>query len=143
MSELPVQSQPAPVTRDTIPMAQVVERYLQGATLTQLAAEYGAHWRTLYNWILAYNGDQHHEVVTHALTARVADADLALETASDNVQVTRASHRARFARLDLERRRPHLYGQAPTAAQTINIIVDRSCGTQPIDISAKAVNGSE
>lgn len=142
MSELPVQSQPAPLSKEEI-LPVVLARYLDGASIVELAQEFGREWRTLYNWLFAYNGDQHRERVRTAMTYRIADADLDLETASDKIQVARARERCRFVRMDYERRYPQEYGQQQVTSQSINIIVDRSCGMQPIDISAKSVNGSE
>ena len=131
----------SPLTKADLP--EVVQRYLDGASLRQLADQYGADYRTLYTWILAYNGDEHYDRVTQAMCARIADADLDLETASTQLDIARARERCRFTRMDYERRRPREYGQQPAAVSQVNIIVDRSCGTQPIDIPAKAVNGSE
>jgi len=140
MSEMPTLVNP-PLTKADLP--QIVQRYLEGASLSELAANYPGNWKTVYHWLLAYNGDEHHDTVTQALTARIADADLALETACDKITVARARERCRFTRMDYERRRPREYGAAPSAVSSVTIVVDRSCGTQPIDIPAKAVNGSE
>ncbi len=142
MSEMLTPAKPAPLTKDEI-LPVVIERYLNGDSIVELAKQYGREWRTLYNWMLSYNGEQHRERVRTALTYRIADADLDLETACDKIQVARARERCRFARMDYERRYPQEYGQQQVTSQTINIIVDRSCGMQPIDISAKSVNGSE
>ena len=55
-------------------------------------------------------GDTHPDLVTTCLTNRIADADERLENASSSCTVARAREQARFARMDLERRRPRLYG---------------------------------
>ena len=141
MSEVPAASPASAFPEADLPA--VVQRYLDGESLRDLAAEHGKCWKTLYHWLLAYSGDQYQEIVTKALTYRIADADLDLETASDKISIARARERCRFTRMDYERRRPREYGQAPAAVSSVTIIVDRSCGTQPIDITGKAVNGSE
>jgi hypothetical protein len=141
MSEVLAPTAQAPLTKADLP--EVVQRYLQGASLRELAAEYQSNWWTLYRWLLTYDGEEYRELVTNALCARVANADLDLDTASDKCSIARAREKARFSRMDLERRRPREYGQAPAAVSQVNIIVDRSCGLQPIDIPAKVVNGSE
>lgn len=93
-------------------LPRVVERYLEGESLNELAAENGVSRRTVYCWLLAGLGDKrYHEVVTQALVNRIADADELLEGARDPVQIARAREMARFARMDFERRRPGLYGQ--------------------------------
>lgn len=89
----------------------IVQRYQQGETLQALAAESQVHYRTLYRWMFTELGDAFPHVVTDTLVSRVADADLALETAADKCAIARAREQARFARMDLERRRPALYGE--------------------------------
>jgi len=92
-------------------LPEIVWRYAAGESVQLLAAEAGAHRSTLYRWMLAGIGDKHyHELVTHCLVQRVAEADEALRTAVDACDIARAREIARFARMDLERRRPHLYG---------------------------------
>lgn len=92
----------------------IVERYLRGESVDAIAADNGACRRTIYNWMLAGLGEErYHEVVTQCLVARVADADQELAAArlsKDPVRVSAAREACRFARTDLERRRPKLYG---------------------------------
>lgn len=85
-------------------------RYLQGEMPGAMAREIGATRATLYYALL---GDDSvpAELVTQALTARVAKADEMLEQAKGPAEISRAREMARFARMDLERRRPSLYGQ--------------------------------
>ena len=95
----------------SIPLPDLIARYAQGEQLQELAAEANVHRITLYRWMLSGLGDeQHHNVVTDCLVHRIADADHALLNAPDICNVTRAREMAKFARMDLERRRPHLYG---------------------------------
>jgi len=72
-------------------------------------------------------GDRYPHVVTETLIDRIADADMALESATDMCQIARAQHRARYARMDLERRRPELYGEKRQVKtdSTINVIIQR------------------
>jgi hypothetical protein len=76
-----------------------------------LAAETGVHRATLYRWMLAHEGPDYGELITAALVRRISEADRALEEARDPCDIARAREQARFARMDFERRRPHLYGQ--------------------------------
>lgn len=90
----------------------IIQRYLAGESLQAIAPDYQVATRTLYRWILSGIGDQQYQqLVTQLLVDRVADADVRLETANDACQIARAREIARFARMDLERRRPKLYGQ--------------------------------
>jgi hypothetical protein len=93
-------------------LPEIVTRYLAGESLQTIAPDYKVATRTLYRWMLAGLGDQtYSDLVTHMLVSRVADADAELQVASDACQIARAREQARFARMDLERRRPALYGQ--------------------------------
>jgi hypothetical protein len=96
--------------REAIP--EIVTRYLAGESLQTIAPDFKVATRTLYRWMLSELGDgTYQDLVTHMLVSRVADADAELQLASDACQIARAREQARFARMDLERRRPHLYGQ--------------------------------
>jgi len=93
-------------------LPEIVRRYASGESVQTLAAETGVHRATLYRWMLAGVGDvQYHDLVTRCLVQRVADADRALAAAREPCDIARAREVARFARMDLERRRPALYGQ--------------------------------
>lgn len=110
----------------------IIQRYLNGESLQDLARESQVHARTLYRWILAETGPEYDHIITECLTNRIADADLNLETATDTCQVARAREQARFARMDYERRRPKLYGpkQELEVDNKLTIIVQRQ-GRQP------------
>ena len=96
----------------------VVSRYLAGESMQILAAENGVARQSLYEWMLGGIGDEaYSQAVTSVLIRRVNEADHALEDASIEPDTARAQARARFARMDLERRRPALYGLKPVAVQ--------------------------
>jgi transcriptional regulator with XRE-family HTH domain len=109
-----------PVRKATPNIPDVVRRYASGESMQTLAAEFGVNRSTIYRWMLTETGDQHAEIVTDVLINRIAEADAELESAADRDATSRARERARFARMDFERRRPHLYGQRPTTAVQIN-----------------------
>jgi len=107
-------------------LPEIVERYLAGESMQVLASETGVHRQRLYEWMLAGIGDQsYHDAVTAVLVRRISEADLALEDKAVEPDTARAQARARFARMDLERRRPHLYGQRieTNAAPSITVNV--------------------
>lgn len=83
----------------------------QGFSLSDIARKVGVSRQAIHAWMLREGGETYHEAITAALVQRVADADEALAAADDAVDIARAREMARFARMDLERRRPALYGQ--------------------------------
>jgi len=131
---------PAPhLSRADLP--EIVQRYLDGETLTDLAAESHRHPRTLYRWLLAECGPQYQSMVTECLTNRIADADVALEMSTDMCSLARAREATKYARMDFERRCPKLYGpkQETTSDHTLTVIVrrlDDDPRPQPIDITS-------
>lgn len=89
---------------------EIVRRYASGESMQTLAQEHGVNRTTIYRWMLTEQGDKHVDTVTQVLVNRVAEADARLELAEDVCNIARAREMARFARMDLERRRPALYG---------------------------------
>ena len=98
----------------------ILERIRAGDSLRQIATDVGVSYVGIRAWLLREDRAEYHDVITAALTQRVANADEQLESASDAVNIARAREMAKFARMDLERRRPHLYGQRPSTAVQIN-----------------------
>lgn len=89
-----------------------LEEYRAGATLQQIATKHSVTKEAIYAWLLGnLGGSQHTDIVTEALTSRIAKADELLESADNPLTLARARELCRFYRMDLERRRPHLYGQ--------------------------------
>lgn len=89
-----------------------LEAYCAGATLQQIADQYKVTRQAVYGWLLGELGGQEHSaLVTRALTARIAKGDETLDIADNPLDLQRGREQARNARLDLERRRSHLYGQ--------------------------------
>ena len=100
--------------RGDLALPEVVRRYVAGESVQEIARDCRVTRRTIYNWLLSGLGDEaYQELVTQCLVARVSDADQELEAArksKDPVRVSAARETCRFARMDLERRRPSLYG---------------------------------
>lgn len=128
-----IEHSPAP-----IPLPDVVQRYLNGETLESLAKEQGKTYRQLYYFLLTDKAVGHDDLITECLTSRVADADLSMDTAHDSVSLARAREAAKFARMDLERRRPKLYGpkQEVSTDSKITVIVQRD-RPQPVVVDGK------
>ena len=97
-------------------MQPYIERFLCGESLRTLAKEIGISHegvrRRMIKWSLTGKADKTYaELVTEMLVDRIAEADIQLENALSMIDITRADKVCRYARMDYERRRPHLYGQ--------------------------------
>jgi len=114
---------------------KALDDYSHGATLQQIANKHGVTRHGVYAWLLGGLGDeQHNNLVTRALTARISQADEVLETSQLPVNVMRGERMARFARMDYERRRPHLYGAKQE--MTVNIVPVFSITVAPMPNAA-------
>ena len=99
-----------PATKEQA-LPDLVRRYSEGESLQVIAKEYKVSRVTLYYWMLGGFGDHSYEdILTKCLINRVCESDEELDTASDGLSIARAREKARFSRMDFERRRPHLYG---------------------------------
>ncbi len=108
-------------------LPDIIQRYLNGESIQELAKDSRTHTRTLYRWMLTDCGPQYDSIITECLTNRIADADELLDSATDSCQIARAREIAKFARMDFERRRPKLYGPKQEIQQDskITVIVQR------------------
>ena len=108
-----------------------LEAYCNGATLLDLAKQYGVTRQAVYGWLLGeLGGEQHTHLVTRALTARIAKGDEMLDTADNPLDLQRGREQARNARLDLERRRSNLYGhKQEVTVKTVDLgsVLDGQC----------------
>ena len=95
----------------TIDPKPLLEMIYSGKSLQDIASSIGVSKQAIHAWMLRESSEKYHEAITAALVARVAEADERLAAATDAVDVARAREQARFFRMDLERRRPALYGQ--------------------------------
>jgi hypothetical protein len=92
-------------------------------------------------------GEEHAMLVTQALTSRIASADDRLETADNPLDLARAREMCRNTRLDLERRRSHLYGQKQevthTVAPSFSIQLANAAPLPAITGESTRIDGSE
>ena len=104
---------------DLPPLEELLSKYRDGELVGELNALTKPERRRLYRVMLAGLGEEkYRELVTDCLVARVAESDEKLEAARDPVAVSRSREQARFARMDLERRRPALYGPKQEVSHT-------------------------
>lgn len=100
------------LSTDNPVLPQVIERYRAGESVQVIARDCQVAARTIYRWMLAGLGDkEYYNLVTEALVDRIADADMALANSTNIIEVAKNKSACRFSRMDLERRRPFLYGQ--------------------------------
>jgi hypothetical protein len=112
-----------------VDLPDLIRRYAAGETTQSLADEAHVHRSTIYEWMLGGIGDsQYHALVTKCLTNRISHADHLLETGAEMTDIVRAREMAKFSRMDLERRRPNLYGprHAMSVDNNITVTVQRS-----------------
>ncbi len=107
-----------------INLPEIVRRYANGESLTQLAQENSVSRQTIYNWIFSdIGGEEHQQLVTKCLINRIAESDEEMEKASSSLDIARARERMRFHRMDFERRRPKLYGAQSAGSQDNRVVV--------------------
>lgn len=136
MTDLLISEDKSALTLETTPkidLPDIVRRYSEGESVQVLAQESSVSRQTIYHWMLSELGDNYPDSVTKMLIRRVADADEKLENSASPVDIARAREMARFARMDLERRRPKLYGQKSEMAvdKRVTVVIDRLSGRQP------------
>ncbi len=121
----------AVLTKQDLP--EIIQRYRSGESMLSIAKDSAVKSRQLYNWMLNELGPDYETIQTECLINRIADADQQLEESADMLQVTRARDIARYARMDFERRRPHLYGPKQEIKQdtSITIIIQKA---EPITV---------
>ena len=119
-------------TPPTLP--DIIQRYLNGESMQELAMESRVNRQTLYRWMLGYTGIEYDSVITDALITRVAEADSQLDEAVDTCGIARAREHMKYSRMDLERRRPKLYGpkQEIQTDSKITVIVQRQTPLQVV-----------
>jgi hypothetical protein len=126
-------------------------RIKNGEGLRSIGKSLGLSQEGVRKWLLREVGPEYHEMQTDGLLERVVHADKLLEAARDPVDIARAREMARFARMDLERRRPHLYGQRThVTVENVGDLADRLRrarertieGEKPLRISEGTAAGS-
>ena len=105
------------------PSPRAVERYLAGESLSAIVRDEPCGLRTLYRYMLKELGPEFYSVQQDILIGKIADADANLEAADSNYAVARATAQGKFARFDLERRHPGLYGPRQAVDQQIRVTI--------------------
>jgi hypothetical protein len=107
----------------------VIERYLKGEVISEMATEMGVTkkglYKRLHQFMLASGGDEGFSgLITQSLAQRIAETDQELEASETQVEVSKWSQLGKFARMDFERKRPGLYGAKPVTVNFQAAVVD-------------------
>ncbi len=114
----------APMPLPNPPSPRAVERYLAGESLQAIVKDEPCGIRTLYRYMLKELGPEYYSVQQDILISKIADADANLDAADSNYAVARATAQGKFARFDLERRHPALYGpRLPELRQQVRVTI--------------------
>ncbi len=126
-------------------LAQAVTRYANGERLQDIADDLNCSREAIRVWMLDECPDQYRSAQTQGLLAKVAMADEAIEdavTARDLVALAGARERARFSRMDLERRRSSLYGPKQEINVTVQPILNIAVVQNPDAALLPAIPGT-
>src|SRR6185503_440784 len=108
------------------PIADLIQRYLNGESTEVLGRECKTSRRTLYNWMHSELTDKHYpDLVKTAIVNRIADADEKLANAQDSLQVARAREEAKFARWDAERRLKLFRSNQEAVDNRVMVVIER------------------
>ena len=124
------------------PLPDIIQRYLNGEPIQQIATDYKVTRYTIYTWLLTGTGDEYAELKAKAHARGIADADIDLEEATDMLEYHKAHARAKLKRLDYERRCPKLYGpkQEIEHDNKITVIVQRD---RPLQVVGQVVEAEQ
>jgi hypothetical protein len=129
-----------PAERRTEIAQQVLERYINGEQVAQMAPEYGVSDVTIYALLLREHEDDWKEVQKARALARKERAEEKCRTAPDALSLARAREELRSAQWELERLLRRLYGQDQQAnvgaVVQINIALRRDNATVERVVSA-------
>ena len=125
-----------PAVKDPSELPDIIRRYAAGESMATLGKEYKVSRATIYLWMLGgMEKEEHEHVVTQCLVNRIAEGDEELDTAETAFDIARAREKARYSRMDFERRRPHLYGPKQEVKHTgqlpslvINVVPPQQMG---------------
>jgi len=89
---------------------EVLNRYLQEETLTEIAESYGVTRSGLNYWLLKYAEDHWKDAQLIRALKRKEEAETELDIASDTLTLARARERLKAAQWDLEKVCRRIYG---------------------------------
>ena len=120
---------------------EILEKYRAGQQIKDLAPTYGLSHTTVYELLLRTREEEYRAAQSARSLARLETARNDLEKAADPIQINRAEKLIKTYQWDLERLARRLYGQSESESANliqINIGIDRTTPTQPIDPDAKS-----
>ena len=120
--------------------AQLLERLRGGETVPQIAAELGVSHVSMYGFLLRNAPEQWQEISAGRALSRLDKAETDLDTAEDQLTVSRARESAKLAQWNLERANRKLYGDSKpdNSGLTIQVLIARDGETQTRVIDGEA-----
>ena len=121
-------------------LARALQAYAEGYTLQEIAEQYKVSKVAIRAWLLDEVPEQYHKTQTAGLLQRIAEADDSIEEAKetrDLIILACGREQAKFARMDLERRRPHLYGQRQEITVDHRVTVDHELSAAATELLNK------
>jgi len=101
---------------------ELLDRYEQGETMPQIAADLNVSHQAIYRLLLDKCPEEWKEYQAARALANLDHADEALDSAGNMVEVAKANHRVKSAQWKLERVLRRIYGQdAPPVSININL----------------------
>ena len=113
----------------------VLERYINGEQVAQMAPDYGVSDVTIYALLLREREEDWKEVQRARALARLERAQGEMETAPDVLSLARARERVKSAQWELERLLRRLYGQDQQADSGGKLSIVLNIGQrEPLDV---------
>jgi len=128
------------------PLPEIVQQYLNGKTIAELAKEHKRCRATLYNWIHSEAADrQYPDLVKAAIVTRYADCEDSVESASTMLDYVRARELLASAKFQLERRlKMFAMKQESTTDTTIRVLIAPvPSRDKPLDLPCKPLIESQ
>lgn len=119
---------------------EILDRLRAGETVPTISAELGIAEAALYAFLLRNAPEQWQEITAGRALSRLDKAETDLDTAEDQLTVSRARESAKLAQWNLERANRKLYGDAKqdNSGLTIQVLIARDGETQARVIDGEA-----
>lgn len=107
----------------------ILARLDGGESVQQIATDLGISHVSMYRWLLLHAPEEWSAISASRSLMRLEQAEKDMDEAKDQVSVSKARESHRMGAWTLERVASRLYGAKPDGGVTVNVVIDRSCGT--------------
>lgn len=109
--------------------ADVLDKLYGGASVKDVAAEYGVSHAAMYAYLMRACPEQWLAISTGKSLERLENAEADMDEADDQLQVSKARESHRMGAWTLERVARAFFGDLKNqTAVSISVVIDRSCG---------------